>query len=873
MGNLGKVKVKVTFGGTMTGVTSTDWTSVHDLPSGDAYEFYSKRLEGPPKNIEFIQEPLGGGYLVVPKRNYKTVANYIDGVSSSTSLASPRIIWKVLTKGAGPDVSSCVGTSPCKISDLITNKTLEIVAPGSYTNSYIGPRWNNTRGVRQVLPATAAAPPANSTPDATTPPPTPTADDFSTAYVSQENICEDIWWSIETASLGSSEKGTPFFVDVRFQRPLAQKQPTFFALRIGNLSSGNSSQSSATSTQGIIELIFVDGKPSELHDWGIMQTASGGGSEPVVASIPGSMTWGGAWNRIGFTPMAGRLCISVNGSDYLYTRINTGDSSGPNAATGETSSTDGAKLIFPDLTSIRAIGSNSMATINLGTIVFPASASFHTNLPGGFNPTTGASDSALSGSVSGLPPSGGSSSGGTSTSLVGMPDNKSNGITLGAFAKDCDGQNLSAEDSWGAAASGNMHGSVNFELSQNSASGSPSGTANKHYQIKLSAETASFGEGTTATNDPILPPVWFRARGCSTVSVTNPGAQNETVADDDVMSLSESFSSPDRAHVIHSIDIVLYNENGQYDDICEKSVPVMVKYGWNSVTSPCFVGVTLSSSRSMTAGKETISIHCEDYMFILDSTLVINSPYYDGMDGFNVVRDLISRAGLSALDETGSGAGDRFFVPSAYSFLAPVKRYDPKSSIKSAVLDVCSMGTKVVWFDSDGSLHYDHVQGGIANTSPQSSVGAVANFYSDPSAAADEGEIILDEKRTETKLNSTVNRIFVKSIDRVTRATIMMSATAPAANNKLAYFKTMYASVPSLGSFDAVTLYIERYKAKVFKPIRGITIKTTTSKSITPMKYISVDGQKFRVMGVNRAINVEDNSITTSITGEWYGDF
>ena len=162
------------------------------------------------------------------------------------------------------------------------------------------------------------------------------------------------------------------------------------------------------------------------------------------------------------------------------------------------------------------------------------------------------------------------------------------------------------------------------------------------------------------------------------------------------------------------------------------------------VVTTCFTGVTLNGSRTLVAGKETMSIHCEDYMFILGATQIINSPFFDGMDGYNVVKTLATKSHVMCTDDTGSKAGQRYFLPSGYSFLEPVKRYDGKMMVKDAILDVCSMAPKVVYFDGDGLLHYSDMQGGIAFNSAASAIPSVS-YSSDPAAASDK-TLILDQK-------------------------------------------------------------------------------------------------------------------------------
>lgn len=878
----------------MPNMVQTKSYSIHDLPATDAFESFQSKSEGPPSGISFLHDQTSGGYMVFPSRARAQVANYVNGVASSTSEASPKVVWSVLTTEGDSDISTCVGSEK-HFEGLIQNKSQQIIAPASNSNStlypshYVGPRWSVSRGPKIVTPVDNSDTEEN--PEETPAPDNQdgteeeaTADDFSTSIATQESICQDVWWTIETTSLSSNETGMPFYVQVKMPRPLASNQPTFFALRVGNLS--QSSQESEP--KDVIDLVFVEGGSAMLYDLGmIVEKSDEDGkkwTEPASVQLPQNIAWDGNVHTIEFVPLAGRLCISIDGWDYLYTRVDAAASGNSSGGTGDNPAlTKGTLLFFIEYKQIRAIGSNSMADISLGSVIFPLKTTLPTMMPGGFNPMTNSSDIDLSGSESGL------NDDPKDVAMVQLPDNRNETTILGAFAKTSDGKNLTADDFWGSAASDHMHGEVNMLLVDN-AKGKTTKNApsSKHYVIQLVSEKSEFGDAKAENKKrPTLCPVWFRARGVSSADTKKPTSPPAIVVDDDIIELNQSFTSPDRYHITHSVDLILYNEGGQYDSLCEKSSAIQVGFAWEGqdnglgsvdmgvgasgdVESVIFTGVVLNGSKILSAGKELVSLHCEDYMFILEATLVINSPYYDGMDGFNIVYDMASKANITAEDDTGGGEGERFFVPSGYSFLEPVKRYDPKSSVKECILDVCSMGSKVVFFDGDGILHYSHIQGGVGFTTPADGIDAATSYISDPDGASDK-ELILDEKRTEVKLNSVVNNIFIKSVDKTQRAIIMMNDMAELDEDILSYKKIMYASMPALGSFAAVAEQIERLKTRVYKPIRGITIKTADDLPLFPMTFMKVDGDMYRIMGVSRSIRVDDNSISTSITGEWMG--
>ena len=93
----------------------------------------------------------------------------------------------------------------------------------------------------------------------------------------------------------------------------------------------------------------------------------------------------------------------------------------------------------------------------------------------------------------------------------------------------------------------------------------------------------------------------------------------------------------------------------------------------------------------------------------------------------------------------------------------------------------------------------------------------------------------------------------------------MMNDKAETDEDILCYKKVMYMMIPSLGSFQAMTNYVERIKVIAYKPIRSVTIKTADDSVIIPMDYMEVDGKKYRIMGMTRNINIADNLISTSL--------
>ena len=133
-------------------------------------------------------------------------------------------------------------------------------------------------------------------------------------------------------------------------------------------------------------------------------------------------------------------------------------------------------------------------------------------------------------------------------------------------------------------------------------------------------------------------------------------------------------------------------------------------------------------------------------------------------------------------------------------------------------------------------------------------------------------QIILDELKPELKLESTVNQIMITSFDRASGLPVLISTLAPNESNRFPYKKLMYIQTAALGSYRATRLYAEYLAARVYKVPRSVTFRTAASSNLLPGEIISVEGSQYRLMSVNRAFSADDNSLTTTVTSEWYGD-
>jgi hypothetical protein len=235
---------------------------------------------------------------------------------------------------------------------------------------------------------------------------------------------------------------------------------------------------------------------------------------------------------------------------------------------------------------------------------------------------------------------------------------------------------------------------------------------------------------------------------------------------------------------------------------------------------------------------------------------------YDG------VADLVQRAKISIVDDTDDS--QRYYLPSGYSWTQPKMRFNSMTSLKDNVVEMCKLCERVVYFDENGLMHLDHLQGGLMGD--LDNVATVGDFERSPQSDI---HVILNEKKTDNKLGSAVNSVFLRTVDRLNGAVYLVSKTKQ--NYKFPYQKQLMIDQPALGSAGAANYHSDLLLEHFSRTPRGITFSTIlgSNDKIHPMDVIQVrndDGgwDRMRVQSLTRRFNADDNSIEVSLTCEWW---
>lgn len=669
--------------------------------------------------------------------------------------------------------------------------------------------------------------------------------------VYQDKVKDGLWWGIESNNF--VEKNMPFWITLEIPpKPPGKDYETFYIISLG-IKSGKKNR---------YDLVLSPTKKPQLVDY--YGTKGGGEGDATIRDFDvSSSRLGFDTGRldIGFMNAGGRLIIFVNDSTLVYSRIFKEE--------GE----EGLKEADIAAGPIRVYGTNTTANIyaypmtfaRQGAMSFPIATKKVVSV---FNENITDDNKERKTKIIDIEYSAADAEGNpTQRPVVSMPTNKS--VTsrhLEKWGIDCESFKdansvIEITDSFGL----HREGFAEFSSTDQAKSQLKFKTTNDFYILFLTCQDREDWLGSTIVSGK--PPLFFNLKGVDEVP-RDVGEQRVTNATNDVLSITENASAPDYFHIKKSATVTLYNENGTYDFLKGKQHGIQIDWSWNNSggRKPTFTGIIIGHDTNEIPGKETITLKCEDYNHILESTPIINSPFYDGMIGYHVIKDLAQRAGIEKGAFVKEWEDDtEYFLPSGYSFTAPKMRFKSRDKLFECIIDIAKRFEAFVYFDGSGKFHIAKLPGGLLGPSPDT-ISAEAQFSSDPNTPY---EIILDQRDIGIDFSSTFNQINCLTLERDTRNPIVIGITA-GASNTLTFKKEYLIDQPAYGDREVARVHLNALSQRVFFPIRKMSFKTTGSDIVLQaLDFVTVDGIPFRVVSISRNFNAESNDYTSEYQLEW----
>jgi hypothetical protein len=654
--------------------------------------------------------------------------------------------------------------------------------------------------------------------------------------VDQTIVADGLWWGVESNDF--LEKNMPFWITLEKPKrpPVPAEHETVFIISLGIDSTEN------TDRYDIV--LGINKKPVLIDYYGdneIIRTFEGEASRVLTTNEQ---------IDIGVMTSGGRLIIFVNGSTLVYTRT---------VKTGADDSISTIKEANIDAGKIRIYGTNLSCLMYTYPMTFARYSALAFPIPTSRKSlVAGAADVPIRYSA----PDEFMNPSGKPVCILPQVAGVVAGTTYGVDSKRFRDHNgtIVTQPSFGL----HLEGFANFISAEDITSNYSSLPNTGFFLLSMRPENRQW------LNLPLKyskTPYFFRIKGVDSQEKTIIANVIEDVTED-VISIKETSSAPDYFHLKKQATFTLYNTSGKYNNLRNKQFGIDIAWGWNGTTKRTFTGMSVSTSSSEIAGKETLTVQCEDYNYILQNTPIVNSPYYDGMVGYHAVKNLAERAGISEFERDWDDH-ETFFLPSGYSFSSPQMRFKSTDKIFDCIMGIVKRFEAYTYFDGMGKMHIDKLPGGLlGEVSP---LVASVEFTSDPTET--NKVLILENKNIDIDLKSTVNHISVLTLDRDNRNPIFFgfAALPPEYVDILAFKKKMMIDQPAYGEISVARSHAKELAKRVFKPIRKTSFKTVgvSTTVIEPLAFITVDGIFFRLISLSRDFNAETNDFVQNYECEW----
>jgi len=867
--NIGKASVEVKLLDTLPNITKDFLNYDFDI-SANQWAMFNQTPNLSPFLIENSSEDISGFATLYPSRRKHYIDNYITDGSTKykttiTNPDAPYILLQPIQQADG-FVADLLDTFKFNADENKYN----LLYPGDYPNDsaqYLGPKWYNSMLSQDVqdndleltekILSHLRRKGSNDDNDDNDDNNASDAEEQilpHISYVTQTVVRDGLWWGLESNSF--LYENMPFWITIKRSRsPSTSKYPTFLIISLGVESTNNAFDIYLSNDKKPSIITYYRGRdkmnyPSTDSQMYYVKTYESDLSK--IFSTDEDI-------EIGIMSVGSRIIITINKNTIIFYRI-----LGDNKREQESK-------ILPTVISpgkIRIYGSNSQLSINVSPMNFA-------NL-GFFSPLV---------IVPGDKPSEDKNSEPErieygyfdNEGLIRpgpcciIPSNSSDKKTL--YGVDCETFFSDAGNAHPSGQNFNKKGYIYFKRASDMGFYLDNNDIANDYYILFFKPLDTIMR--IDNREFVIPrggcPYFFRIKGGYYYAQTDlPGIEHTDISSD-VISVSESFQMDDYFIVNGSADVVLYNKNGKYDYLKDTQRGISIGWRWTGYDfKQTFLGVVLNVSISEKPGKEEITLRCKDYCFILKNFRILNSPFYDGMVAFYAIKDIVKRSGI--IDVINEWTNTReYFLKSGFIFTSPVFKFPDQQSLYECIKAILQLYEATLYFDQYGDCKVRKLPGGIFSSLSNENI--AARFTRNPDEASQgTASIINDEKNIEYDYESTVNSIIVSSLHRDNRDPILENKIASSEEDKLLYRSVFYTDEGALGSRDVVTARLDELAQRLFYIIKAVSFKTIGNISIIyPGDFITIDGDEYRLMALNRKYDATNNSFITDYNAEWLG--
>jgi len=329
---------------------------------------------------------------------------------------------------------------------------------------------------------------------------------------------------------------------------------------------------------------------------------------------------------------------------------------------------------------------------------------------------------------------------------------------------------------------------------------------------------------------------------------------------------------------------------------------------FNEGGSRFFTGIMFNPTILEEAGKRSLKYEIKDYWTILEDSLMINSPYFDGAIDVYVIEWLMRHVGFKStmitthVDPDPAApaiAPSRSALGVSFSFNQPLEKLADYSAISEAIKKYSKRFSKAAFFDKYGVFRYIPLPSalfvpitvGAAAFTPKfrfysghydrfsninfTPVGVYHTDVGAPAVPTKQSQIAYNVKTTQWDNRSIYNQILLVSIDARNGGYIVEtdvnweSIEDPTSYGYLGYIKLLVQKEAAFGSRGRVKLIMRDY-SRMYRPPYTMQWKTIGGNNrLKPFDVVSVDGNLIMILSIRHAVDAKNNSWETDYEGQW----
>jgi hypothetical protein len=341
-----------------------------------------------------------------------------------------------------------------------------------------------------------------------------------------------------------------------------------------------------------------------------------------------------------------------------------------------------------------------------------------------------------------------------------------------------------------------------------------------------------------------------------------------------------------------------------------------------------FTGLSQGGSLEVESGKRIFSCQLKDYTQILQDTIILNSPYFDGMRDRNAVFELLQICGfkndpnsfsgnfpdpraLAYLSANSNddpfvqlGPDNRYVIAQSYALPQSYDRitgafykFNDGDKVYDAIYKMAKAANKMFFFDSYGVFHYENrkFDNHIFNVNPQTSEAVKPDWYYSSDGSV--GGLIFKKLSKKTVVEDVFSDIHLIANNPNNDLIICHSTSwrnvvgARTSSGGVVYnkqkgwlgYRKMFMQMEGLfGSLESAQNIVKFY-SKWFNPPQTVKFESPgqplRALDVVQLNYFDPDtgigtttSQSYVVTNVSSTISAAENNWWQTIEGEWTPD-